>query len=246
MKVTLEELRGLQKSLADRVEFLSANRNVDMDELNRLRSIGLRISMIFLSYSFEKDSKEIELGYSDEENAIAEEMEAYRVSQIHQRINTGSCLSCVENLADMAMDLVRQINEIVSGIKPGRNAILMNNINTKFAVASEFLTEVASLKDNPDKISVWKAEEISSAVTAASLMGRTKSEKKSAAARLNGKKGGRPRKNPLPESVAKKEENARKSKKSASIATKKTVAAKKSYAVAERRMVLPRGSKIAK
>lgn len=241
MKVTLRDIRRLQEDVADKIDDLSIQPDADFDKLAELRTLNFNLSMIFLRYSMEKDSTEIEIGGTDSENAIVDALKSKHVKEVHRKVGSNSSSVCVDNLAQMAMDLVQQIDVIVSGIKPGRNAVLMNNINRKFSFASELLNEVASLKDNPEKLSLWKSEEVSNAVTAASMMGRTKSEKKSAAARLNGKKGGRPRKNPLPQTA--KVEPAMK-KVSAGSAVKKT-ATKKTYAAAERRMVPP-ARKIAK
>ncbi|MBQ1832187.1 MAG: hypothetical protein II563_09190 [Treponema sp.] len=245
MKVTLKDIHRLQEDVEDEIADLSRSQDTDYDELARLRTMNFNLSMISLRYSMEKETTEIELGGTDSENAIVDALESSRIREVHRKVSSGSSIACVENLAQMAMDLVEQIGVITSGIKLGRNAVLMKNINTKFLFASEFLTEIASLKDNPEKISVWKSEEISSAGTAAAVMGRTKSAKKSAAARINGKKGGRPRKNPLPESSVKKAADAKKSKKVASVASKRKISSQRSYAVAERRLVPP-AKKVAK
>lgn len=199
MKVTLKEIRKLQEDVSDQVEILNGQPDADVDKLAGLRTMAFNLSMIFLRYSMEKDSTEIEIGGNESEDAIVAALQSHHVKTVHRQVGNTNSATAVENLANMANDLMKQIEVITSGITLGRNAVLMNNINRKFNFAYEILSEVADLTEDVDKLNLWKKEEISNAGSAASMMGRTKSEKKSAAARENGKKGGRPRKYPLPE-----------------------------------------------
>lgn len=237
MKVTLKDIRRLQEDVAEQIEDMSIRPDADFDQLASLRTMNFNLSMIFLRYSMEKDSTEIEIGGTDSEDAIIEALKSSHIREVHKKVGNASGSVCVDNLAQMALDLVQQISVITSGIKPGRNAVLMENISRKFLFASELLEEVATLRDDAEKLSVWKAEEISNIGAAASMMGRTKSEKKSAAARLNGKKGGRPRKNPLPEETNKASVQKKTKRVAVASTGKKSVATKRTYAVAERRMV---------
>lgn len=244
MKVTLKDIRGLKENLQDTIMCLSQNPASNFEELNRLRNMDFKLSMIFLCHSLEKESTAIMLNETDDRDVI-EALGSFNTRRVQERVGTGGSASCVENLSDLANDMVRQIDDILAGMRLGRNPMLMKNICEKFMMASEFLKEIATLKGDADKLSQWKNEEISNACMAASLMGRTKSEKKSAAARENGKKGGRPRKYEVTENVSKKSEVPSKSKKVTAVTTNSKVQPQKACSAVERRIIQPSG-KLAK
>ena len=65
MTVTLREIRRLQDKVAEEIKELKENPDADYDRLAELRTLSFNISMVFLRYSMEKDSTEIELGPAD-------------------------------------------------------------------------------------------------------------------------------------------------------------------------------------
>ena len=65
MTVTLREIRRLQDKVAEEIKELKENPDADYDRLAELRTLSFNISMVFLRYSMEKDSTEVELGPAD-------------------------------------------------------------------------------------------------------------------------------------------------------------------------------------
>ena len=190
MKVTLKDLRKLEDDVSEQIQDLTIVPNSDFEKLAELRTLSFNISIIFLRHSMEKESTVIELGKNEGERLIVEALKPIRVKDVQSRIRS---VDFVDNISDMALELIQRIDELKGGMK-GSRSILSENIMYRLNAAGNYLGEIASLKDDEELLAEWKKNRIQEVQIAASVLGQSKSEKKSEAARENGRKGGRPRK----------------------------------------------------
>ncbi|MBO5607576.1 MAG: hypothetical protein J5930_06725 [Treponema sp.] len=199
MKVTLKEIRRLQDDVSDRIKSMSENPDSDFDALAELRTLNFNISMIFLRYSLEKDSTVIELGEGDEK--IVEALAPLRVREVQKKL---PAVDAVDTIATLAAAMIGDIESLENHVDSCHSVILKENIARQLASAKSALSDIAMLQKNPDLLKLWESGPVQELGKAAAMMGRTKSERKAAAARENGKKGGRPRKNSVPGTVTAK------------------------------------------
>ena len=190
MKVTLKDLRKLEDDVSEQIQELTLVPNTDLDRLAELRTLSFNISMLFLRHSMEKDSTEIELGQNESDRLIIEAMKPIRVRDVEKKVRS---FDYIDNISDMAMELIQRIDELKAGMK-GSRSILFENIMYRLNTSRDWLSDIARLKDDDMLLNVWKKNRIQGVQLAASVLGQSKSTRKSEAARENGKKGGRPKK----------------------------------------------------
>ncbi|MBO4319640.1 MAG: hypothetical protein J5857_04145 [Treponema sp.] len=192
MKVTLKEIRRLQEDITDEIDSYTDVADVDYDMLTELRTINFNITMLFLRYSMEKDNTVIEL----DENADIKIIEALKPRRKSISTKKGSTDAFISHLTPLLQNLLNDIDDLRSTLPTGSRNYLSKNIDSQLMCAREQIEKIISLEGDEETLSVWKKTIVSSVVNAASTMGKTRTEKKAAAARENGRKGGRPKKEP--------------------------------------------------
>ena len=205
MKVTLKEIRRLQEDITDEIESISDDPDVDYDLLTELRTINFNITMLFLRYSMEKETTVIEL----DDNSDIKIIEALKPRRKNISTKKGNSDAFISHITPLLQNLLNDIDDLRSSLPTGARNYLSRNIDAQLSRAKEPIEKIISLEGDEETLAVWTKKVVSSVVNAAATMGKTRTEKKAAAARENGRKGGRP----------KKEE----AKKSGSSKTKKTV-----------------------
>jgi hypothetical protein len=189
MKVTLKDLRKLEDDVSEQIQELSLIPNTDFDRLAELRTLSFNISMLFLRHSMEKDSTEIELGNGESDRLIIEALKPIRVRDVQKKIRS---FDYIDNISDMALELIQRIDELKTGMK-GSRSILFENIMYRLNTSRDYLSDIARLKEDEALLDLWKKNRIQGVQLAASVLGQSRSTRKSEAARENGKKGGRPK-----------------------------------------------------
>ena len=198
MTVTLREIQRLQDKVAEEIKELKENPDADYDRLAELRTLSFNISMVFLRYSMEKDSTEVELGPADTKIVSAlkpfkQEQEKKQEAE-NERKKSATMAEFVDNICTLSKDCLDEIVFMQQSLELCRNKIFRQNIERKLESALKCMEEIYSLRMDSKKLSLWKNEVLEGREDAAKLLGSIKSEKKAAASRENGKKGGRPRK----------------------------------------------------
>lgn len=221
MTVTLREIRRLQDRVTEEINELKDSPGADYERLAELRTLSFNISMVFLRYSMEKDSTEVELGPADTKIVSAlkpfKEKAEQKEKAESERKKTASMAEFVDNICTLSKDTVDELEFMKESLELCRNKILARNIELRLNAALREVSEIYSLRADAKKLSLWKNEIVEQRRDAAKLLGSIKTEKKAAASRENGRKGGRPRKAAAQEKSQTKEELPKKSKK-----TKKT------------------------
>lgn len=233
MKVTLKDIRRLQDEVTEKIKSKKDDPDADFHELAKLRTLNFNISMLFLRYSMEKDSTEIELTQEDSSIIEALKPKIRQVSVITPKITTEDSIRNICTLAKNILDDIRFLSATVEEFdKDCTNIFLKQNIRNKVVQAQNYLELLLPLETDKKTMELWKREIIEERSSAASMMGRAKTEKKSAAARANGKKGGRPKKSEDHENVSEKKPSRTVSRTKTSAAAKKvsTETSKKSPA----------------
>ena len=190
MKVTLKEIRRLQEDITDEIDSISDVPDVDYDLLTELRTINFNITMLFLRYSMEKDTTVIEL----DDNADIKIIEALKPRRKHIGTKKGNPDAFITHLTPLLQNLLNDIDDLRSTLPSGSRNYLTKNIDAQLMRAKEPIEKIISLENDEETLAVWKKTVVSSVVNAAATMGKTRTEKKAAAARENGRKGGRPKK----------------------------------------------------
>ena len=198
MTVTLREIRRLQDKVAEEIKELKENPDADYDRLAELRTLSFNISMVFLRYSMEKDSTEVELGPADTKIVSAlkpfKQEEEKKQEAETERKKSATMAEFVDNICTLSKDCLDEIVFMQQSLELCRNKIFRQNIERKLSSALKAMEEIYSLRTDSKKLSLWKNEVLEGREDAAKLLGSIKTEKKAAASRENGKKGGRPRK----------------------------------------------------
>ena len=231
MKVTLKEIRKLQDRVSDQINTMKDSEDADYDRLAELRALSFNISMIFLRYSMEKDDVEIELGQSDEKI-----IEAIKPQRRNETIQSLTPVSYIENATTICKTIQEDLLFLISTSNQCGTEMLRENIVLRLEQASHAVAAILKLKEDNKTQSLWSKQIVLERSEAASIMGRARTAKKAAAARENGKKGGRPRKiqstenkpEPKNKELTKKSTQKTKTNSTAKKAAEKTKTTKKS------------------
>ncbi|MBP5358404.1 MAG: hypothetical protein J6Y69_04370 [Treponema sp.] len=191
MKVTIKEIRRLQDDITDKIDELNDDPDADYEKLTDLRSIHFNLSMLFLRYSMEKDTTVIELDENSEYRNVIEALKPRRKNIGTKQGNTDALVS---QLTPLLQNLLNDIDDLRASLTTGSRNYLSKNIDAQLMRAKEPIEKIISLENDEETLAVWKKGIVSSIVNAAATMGKTRTEKKAAAARENGRKGGRPKK----------------------------------------------------
>ena len=173
MTVTLREIRRLQDKVAEEIKELKENPDADYDRLAELRTLSFNISMVFLRYSMEKDSTEIELGPADSKIVSAlkpfkQEQEKKQEAET-ERKKSATMAEFVDNICTLSKDCLDEIVFMKESLELCRNKIFRQNLEIRLESALKGMEEIYSLRTDAKKLSLWKNEVLHGREDAAKL-----------------------------------------------------------------------------
>lgn len=243
MTVEKKEIIELQKDVSRKLQELQLSSSPDSARIFDLNMLDSNLSLFLLAAEFKEDPVKLTSG----DKCIIDALKEFRSSSA--RKTDAETLS--KELAASAHEILDLLNQAEERLESCPEQLFVRNIRTRLDFAYELLRHIESLQNAPKRtVKKWCTEEIPLPLSnAGTLLGKARSEKKAAAARENGKKGGRPAKSSHAEktkrsSPAKKAAAAR--KKSAAPLEKKTAPKSKKAAAKKTAVSKPSAQKKAK
>ena len=189
MTIEKKEIIELQKSVERKIEELQLSAKPDSAQIFDLNMLDSNISLFLLAAEFKDDP--VELKPSDK--LIIEALKKFR-SNSTKEIDIETFAKEAAAAANEILSLIDQFEE---QIEDSTEKIFCANIKVRLDSAYSSIQQIAFLKNEGKKnLKLWQTQEIPLSVSnAGKILGKIKSEKKAAASRANGKKGGRPSKN---------------------------------------------------
>ena len=189
MTIEKKEIIELQKSVERKIEELQLSAKPDSAQIFDLNMLDSNISLFLLAAEFKDDP--VELKSSDK--LIIEALKKFR-SNSTKEIDIETFAKEAAAAANEILSLIDQFEE---QIEDSTEKIFCANIKVRLDSAYSSIQQIAFLKNEGKKnLKLWQTQEIPLSVSnAGKILGKIKSEKKAAASRANGKKGGRPSKN---------------------------------------------------
>ena len=198
MTIEKKEIIELQKSVERKIEELQLSAKPDSAQIFDLNMLDSNISLFLLAAEFKDDP--LELKPSDK--LIIEALKKFRSG------STKEIETFAKEAATAANEILSLIDQFEERIEDSTEKIFCANLKARLDSAYSSIQQIAFLKNEGKKnLKLWQTQEIPLPVSnAGKILGKIKSEKKAAASRANGKKGGRPSKNPqqTKKTVAKK------------------------------------------
>lgn len=219
MIVEKKEIVELQKYIERKINEMNLSPKPDSAKIFDLNMLDSNISLFLLGAEFRDGPLEL----TAKDKLIIDALRSFRNSSVKE-MDIADVANDIALAATEILDLINMLEDRVSAIP---EKTFTDNVKSRLDSAYEAIRQLTELKKTQKQlIKEWQTSEIPLPLTnAGKLLGRVKSEKKAAASRENGKKGGRPRK----DGTVKK--TTAKTKKTATKATAKTTgktAAKKS------------------
>lgn len=213
MIVEKKEIIELQKHIERKINEMNLSPKPDSAKIFDLNMLDSNISLFLLGAEFHDGPLEL----TAKDKLIIDALKTFRNSSVKE-MDIADIANDIALSATEILDLINSLEDRVSNIP---EKIFTDNVKTRLDAAYESIRQLTELKKAQKKIiKDWQTTEIPLPLTnAGKMLGRVKTAKKAAASRENGKKGGRPRKEPA---VAKSK--AKTSTKTT--ATKKTTAKK--------------------
>ena len=189
MTIEKKEIIELQQSVERKIEELQLSAKPDSAQIFDLNMLDSNISLFLLAAEF-KDNP-VELKPSDK--LIIEALKKFR-SNSTKEIDIETFAKEAAAAANEILSLIDQFEE---QIEDSTEKIFCANLKARLDSAYSSIQQIAFLKNEGKKnLKLWQTQEIPLSVSnAGKILGKIKSEKKAAASRANGKKGGRPSKN---------------------------------------------------
>ena len=189
MTIEKKEIIELQKSVERKIEELQLSAKPDSAQIFDLNMLDSNISLFLLAAEFKDDP--VELKSSDK--LIIGALKKFR-SNSTKEIDIETFAKEAAAAANEILSLIDQFEE---QIEDSTEKIFCANIKVRLDSAYSSIQQIAFLKNEGKKnLKLWQTQEIPLSVSnAGKILGKIKSEKKAAASRANGKKGGRPSKN---------------------------------------------------
>ena len=219
MIVEKKEILELQKCIERKINEMNLSPKPDSAKIFDLNMLDSNISLFLLGAEFRDGPLEL----TAKDKLIIDALRSFRNSSVKE-MDIADVANDIALAATEILDLINMLEDRVAAIP---EKTFTDNVKSRLDSAYEAIRQLTELKKTQKQlIKEWQTSEIPLPLTnAGKLLGRVKSEKKAAASRENGKKGGRPRKDGTVK------ETTAKTTKTATKATAKTTgktAAKKS------------------
>lgn len=219
MIVEKKEILELQKYIERKINEMNLSPKPDSAKIFDLNMLDSNISLFLLGAEFRDGPLEL----TAKDKLIIDALRSFRNSSVKE-MDIADVANDIALAATEILDLINMLEDRVAAIP---EKTFTDNVKSRLDSAYEAIRQLTELKKTQKQlIKEWQTSEIPLPLTnAGKLLGRVKSEKKAAASRENGKKGGRPRKDGTVK------ETTAKTTKTATKATAKTTgktAAKKS------------------
>lgn len=219
MIVEKKEIVELQKYIERKINEMNLSPKPDSAKIFDLNMLDSNISLFLLGAEFRDGPLEL----TAKDKLIIDALRSFRNSSVKE-MDIADVANDIALAATEILDLINMLEDRVAAIP---EKTFTDNVKSRLDSAYEAIRQLTELKKTQKQlIKEWQTSEIPLPLTnAGKLLGRVKSEKKAAASRENGKKGGRPRKDGTVK------ETTAKTTKTATKATAKTMgktAAKKS------------------
>lgn len=188
MIVEKKEIVELQKHIERKINEMNLSPKPDSAKIFDLNMLDSNISLFLLGAEFRDGPLEL----TAKDKLIIDTLRSFRNSSVKE-MDIADVANDIALAATEILDLINMLEDRVSAIP---EKTFTDNVKSRLDSAYEAIRQLTELKKTQKQlIKEWQTSEIPLPLTnAGKLLGRVKSEKKAAASRENGKKGGRPRK----------------------------------------------------
>ena len=215
MVVEKKEIIELQKHIERKINEMNLSPKPDSAKIFDLNMLDSNISLFLLGAEFRDGPLEL----LSKDKLIIDALRAFRNDSVKE-MDISDMANDIALAAQEILELIDNLEDRVGNIQ---EKIFTDNVKARLDSAYETLRQLTELKKAQKKvIKEWQTTEVPLPLTnAGRLLGRARTEKKAAASRENGKKGGRPRKDGTVKKTTAKTTGKTAAKKSASKTTAK-------------------------
>ena len=215
MVVEKKEIIELQKYIERKINEMNLSPKPDSAKIFDLNMLDSNISLFLLGAEFRDGPLEL----LSKDKLIIDALRAFRNDSVKE-MDISDMANDIALAAQEILELIDNLEDRVGNIQ---EKIFTDNVKARLDSAYETLRQLTELKKAQKKvIKEWQTTEVPLPLTnAGRLLGRARTEKKAAASRENGKKGGRPRKDGTVKKTTAKTTGKTAAKKSASKTTAK-------------------------
>lgn len=188
MIVEKKDIIELQKHIERRINEMNLSPKPDSAKIFDLNMLDSNISLFLLGAEFRDGPLEL----TAKDKVIIDALREFKTTAVKE-MDISDVAADIALSAKEILDLIENLEEQTANINEKTFA---GNVKTRLDQAYEVIRQLTDLKKaSKTELKEWQTREIPLPLTnAGKLLGRVKSDKKAAASRENGKKGGRPRK----------------------------------------------------